>query len=378
MVGEFFGKRYRVAGRVVLGMEERGQISYWTEFNLVNLEGESADLVFEETTSGPQWRLFVMFEPEYPITASDAATKRMGDRLNLDGTDVEVTLVSRSRIYHIEGQAAEGEEVGDVADYFNAKGGNTKIVVSWTGEEVECYRGGDISSEAVRSAFNIDREMAARFAGTLISVNEPATSSLTTKVLWAILVVALLLIGFGAFGPQRSYSSPGLIITAAPSLRLNPGATGTLNGVTWQVRQHALVQIAEVGRRYERHEYQLAGPEGASAMLVYGFNAGQKDWCLLTPVEPLMPMTAQVAAAKRCGETINVDGEAATVNALFETILRQTESAENAMLGNGKPFYGFAARSPGTVLMARWDEAGISFYRGRALIAKEVAAGFKR
>jgi len=378
MVGEFFGKRFRVAGRVVLGMEEQGRTSYWTEFNLVNLEGESADLVFEETDSGPEWRLFVMFDPEYPITASDAATKRVGDKLNLDGTDVTVTLVSRSRIYDIEGQGAEGEEVGDAADYFNASGGSTKIVVSWTGEEVECYRGGDVSFEAVRSAFNIDREMAARFAGTLISVDEPASSGFTTKLLWAILIVALLIIGFGALGPLRSYSPPALIITQAPSLRLKPGAIGTLNGVPWQIRQHTLVQIAEVGRRYERHEYQLAGPEGTSALLIYGFDAGQKDWFLFTPVEPLMTMTAQLAAARRYGEMVNVDGEAATVDGLFETILRESESAENTTLGNGKIFYGFRAHSAGTVLLARWDESGISFERGKALSGKEVAAAFKQ
>ena len=377
MVGEFFGKRYRVAGRVVLGMEDRGRTSYWTEFNLVNLDGESADLVFEETDCGPEWRLFVMFEPEYPITAADAATKRVGDQLNLDGTDVEVTLVSRSRIYHIEGQGAEGEEVRDVADYFNAKGGDAKIVVSWTGEEVECYRGGDISYASVRAAFKLEEEAATRFAGVLTSVDEPATSSFTTKVLWAVLVILLVITGYGVFGPQRLFSSPGPILTAAPSPPLKPGATGKLNGIAWQVRQHVLVQIAEVSRRYERHEYQLAGPEGASAMLIYGFNAGQKDWVMLTPVEPLMPMTAEVAASKRCGESINVDGEGAIVIALFQTTVRETESAENTMLGNGKIFYGFTARSAGTTLLARWDESGISFYRGKALAAKEVTAGFK-
>src|SRR5436190_8171377 len=108
MAGEFFGKRYRVKGRVVLGENEGGQTYYWTEFNLVDDKDESADLVFEETDSGAEWRFFVLFEPEYPITAEDARSKRVGDRLNLDGTDVIINLVSRSRIYHIEGQGAEG------------------------------------------------------------------------------------------------------------------------------------------------------------------------------------------------------------------------------------------------------------------------------
>src|SRR5262245_46398834 len=118
MVGEFFRKRYRVAGRVVLGMEELGRTFFWNEFNLVNTEGEALDLVFEITEEGAEWRLLTLFDPEPPLAAAVAATKRVGDHINLGGTNVVVTAVSESRIYHIEGVAAEGEDLGDVAKYF--------------------------------------------------------------------------------------------------------------------------------------------------------------------------------------------------------------------------------------------------------------------
>ncbi len=52
MTGTFCGNRYRVAGRVVMGMEEDGETYYWNEFNLVNTEGESATLVYEEGEHG--------------------------------------------------------------------------------------------------------------------------------------------------------------------------------------------------------------------------------------------------------------------------------------------------------------------------------------
>ena len=142
-------------GRVVLGEEEDGETYYWNEFNLESDDGEEATLVYEETESGGEWRLFQMFEPEYPMTAEDAATKRAGDPLNLEGTQVFIRLVAESRVYHIEGKAPEGVEVGDVAHYFNALSGNTMIVVSWTGEEVECYKGLDLSPTTVSSAFNV-------------------------------------------------------------------------------------------------------------------------------------------------------------------------------------------------------------------------------
>ncbi len=132
MHGNFSGKDYRLVGRVVLGETEAGETYYWNEFNLVAGDGSYADLVYEETERGGEWRLFTMFDPEYPLTAADAATKRIGDRLNLNGTDVRVTLVETSHVYRIEGQAPEGIEVGAEADYFNAEAGEIMQVVSWT------------------------------------------------------------------------------------------------------------------------------------------------------------------------------------------------------------------------------------------------------
>ena len=158
MTGTFNGRPYRVAGRVVMGMDDGGGTYYWNEFNLVSNDGESATLVYEETERGGEWRLFTLFEVEYPLTAADAATKRVGDRLTLDDREVRVTLVDESRVYHIEGEAPEGVEVGDIAHYFNAEASQRMIVVSWTGDEVEYYRGVTISAGPIAEAFNLPRE----------------------------------------------------------------------------------------------------------------------------------------------------------------------------------------------------------------------------
>lgn len=155
MTGKLSGTQYRVVGRVVLGEDEDGDTYYWNEFNLESDGGGVATLVYEETEQGGEWRLFRLFEPAHPLTAADAATKRAGDPLNLDGVQMFVRLVSKSRIYHIEGKAPEGEAVGEVAHYFNAAAGNTMIVVSWTGEEVEFYKGLDLSPTTVSAAFNV-------------------------------------------------------------------------------------------------------------------------------------------------------------------------------------------------------------------------------
>jgi hypothetical protein len=73
---------------------------------------------------------------------------------------------------------------------------------------------------------------------------------------------------------------------------------------------------------------------------------------------------------------VNVDGFEATINSISQTILRESDSAESTVAGKRALLYGFTARSAATVLLARWDESRINFYRGKELPAKEVASGF--
>ena len=155
MTGDFVGKHYRVAGRIVMSMEEGGGTYYWNEFHLVGDQGNCATLVFEETDNGPEWRLFTLLEPAPQMSFSEVTSKRVGDRMEFEGKTLRITCVDESRVCHIEGEAPEGVEKGDVARYFNAESGNEMIVVSWTGEEIEVYRGLTLPGHAVTSAFGI-------------------------------------------------------------------------------------------------------------------------------------------------------------------------------------------------------------------------------
>jgi hypothetical protein len=372
MVGTLFDKRYRVAGRVVLGAEYAGETCYWNEFNLVTMEGESATLVFEMTERGAQWRLFTLFEPQYPLTAEDAATKQVGDPLNLEGTDVRITLVDKSRVYHIEGEAPEGVEVGDVAHYFNAEGGNTMLVVSWTGDEVECYLGGDLSYATVKSAFNLRGEALAGFSSFLNSPDAASSSTAWLRFVGVFLGVIILFVGYSSCRPGRSPAA--VKKNSAPASLLTLGSAGKLNGRDYRVQAHAIVEIAQVGRLYERHEYQLFDAEGNKALLVCGVKPGTRDWVLFTPLDPLTPLTPREAAALRAGDTVNLSGYVGPVGELFQSTVRQTESAEAADSKNGTVFYGFSAQSGSTLLLVQWNDSGITFYSGKPLPPKAVAS----
>jgi hypothetical protein len=372
MTGKLSGKQYRVVGRVVLGEEEDGETYYWNEFNLESDAGEVATLVYEETERGGEWRLFEMFEPQRPMTAADAATKRAGDPLNLEGTQMFVRLVSKSRVYYIEGKAPEGVEVGDVAHYFNAVSGNNMIVVSWTGQEVEFYKGLDLSRLTVSSAFNVRLVDFSRLFPA-------AGGNRRLSVLVAGLVGVLILVILMVFG-HRSFTSsrrpPAIVRIGAPPSPLAVGKTGKLGGTRFQVQSHLLVEMAIVGRTFDRHEYLLSDETGTKALLVRGSKPGARDWWLFQPLQPLTPLTPPQAAAVRWGQTVTLDGLAAKVSELFQSTIRQAESAEASDLNTGDVFFGFTGRTQDAQLLVRWNASYVNFFQGRALPEKEVLTAF--
>jgi hypothetical protein len=373
MTGVLLGRQYRVVGRVVLGEEEAGETYYWNEFNLQSDTGDAATLVYEVTERGGEWRLFRMFEPEQPLTAAAAAAKRLGDPLNLDGTPVFVRLMSTSRVYEIEGQAPEGVEVGDIAHYFNALGGDTMIVVSWTGEEIEFYQGHDLTRATVSAAFNVRIIDFSRFLPMRGSRRGLSGLGVAVAVVMALIVFALVV--HRSFTPARR---PAVVRTAAPPSPLMVGKSGKLGATRFQVDSHSLVEMAMVGRKFDRHEYLLSTDEGAKALLVRGSKPGAGDWWLFQPLQPSTPLTPQQAAAVRWGQTVNVDRLAAKASDLFQSTIRQVESPEASALNPGDVFFGFTATAQSSRLLVRWNASYINFFQGEALQEKDVLAAFGR
>jgi len=385
MSGTLGGRRYRVAGRVVMGMEDEGETYYWNEFNLVGDDGSSVTLVYEEGEAGGEWKLFTLFEPENPMNVPDASSKRVGDMVNLDGTERRVTLVDESRVYHIEGEAPEGVEAGDVACYFNVETGDKMLVASWTSDEIEFYWGADLPRGAVATAFGLRAE---QLGGTGQAVGSSLLSpaafgasadGVSRGVFKVVLALALAAIGFYLISSRLPGRSRAVVAkTAAPAAPLVIGSEGRLSGKTWRVRGHRLVEIAQVGRLDDRHEYELADDDGGRALLVCGLKPGDTDWVLFTPLEPTEPLTPVQAAALRVGSEVNLDGRVARVIRLFQSVVRQAEGPDLPDLKANPVFFGFDAQSGSTPLLVRWTEAGIVVYRGEALPAKRAAGTFTR
>jgi hypothetical protein len=385
MHAEFAGKDYRVLGRVVMGESEDDETYYWQEFNLKAGDGSYADLVYEVSERGAQWRLFTLFEPEYPLTTTDAATKHVGDPLNLTGEDVHVTFRGRSQVYRVEGVAPEGIEVGDVAEYFNAEAGDLMQVVSWTGDEVEYYNGTNLAGEFVNSAFKLPPEPGG-FSGitrNFSSLSGSDSGNYGSGAKFALkAVVGIVLLFFIIFGRGLSCSTDyeaaaGRHFAAGPA-PLAVDTTGTWHGENYRISIHATMEIARIGLIFDRHEYELTDDNGAKSLVVCGDKPDASDWIFYEQFSPALPpiRTARQLAAKRVGEMVELDGFSGRVSEIIHCTVKQVDGDALSSLKSGGVYYGLVATNEFNMLLARWNTDGIFYYRGQSMAAKNLVASF--
>jgi hypothetical protein len=371
MSGVLNGMTYRVVGRMVMSMEEGGEVYFWNEFNLVGPDDKRALLV-HETTGGTQWRLFRLIEPERPITAIEATAKRVGDTVNLTGDPLRISCVDESRVCHIEGEAPEGVELGDIAKYFNAESGNQMLVVSWTDDEVEVFRGVNLPAFAVLKAFGVKDSVGAQQpAGSLdpLPHAEGDESSAWKGVIIAGCVV-LVIVGVVYW---RMRDAPGQVtsrktVVEAPRAKFAFGQSGEVKNVRYRISGQALVEVARVNHRDSRHEYTLSDDNENRAVLLQT----PRDWFWLKPFMPANPLDPKQAAARRLGDSVDIDGVTFRVTDLF---LSRAETAQGAaQVFPGYPLYGFEARQGERTVIARWNEKGITYYEVTRQPANELAS----
>jgi hypothetical protein len=327
------GQSYRVVGRVVVGMEEGGETYYWQEFNLVDRTGLNATLVWEDG----EWKLFTLFEPRNPMTVAEAARKRTGETINLDGSPTPITLVDESRVYYIEGTAPEGVEVGDIAHYFNADAGDRMIVASWTGDEIEFYWGVDLDAAEVAHAFGISTRLMPKQPLFKVEHDDEGESTFNAagKVL---LVLFAAVIGFAGYSWWRGRPLP------VPKKPPTPAGLATN-------LPHAVVEWARQGGITDQHEYY-----GPNKTLVVG---GSKTWLLYHPATNPPTLLPVQAAAKRIGESVLIDGRPWRIQDLF---LARTQPTS----------FGFLAGKGTETALVRWTSSDIEFFIGRP-VTEEAA-----
>jgi hypothetical protein len=382
MQATFLDRNYKVIGRVVMGVRVAGEWYSWNEFNLEGPDGKEATLVYEADDRGQHWRIFTQFDPEYPMTAAEAAKVRLGDRLNLTGIDVRVTLVETSTVKWVDGRAPAGVRPGSLANYFNAEGDGMMQVVSWTGSEVEYYNGGTLLGEDVAAAFGIPESELVLIQRRVMphwEKDDGQSSYLSGKKFGYAMMACLGLMALWLFadyhhsgGKEEQPVSKHL----AGDQTLYAGYAGTLKNEHYKVFGHDLVEIAEPGLDYERHEYEVQTTDGQTALLVGGDRPNDGNWILFTPLQPAQPMTPFEAGAIRLGRVLNVDGLQATVNELFQARYERVDQPTGATTAAGDVWFNFSAKAGSQTLLVRWNANRIDYYVGTEVARSEIAKDF--
>ncbi|MDP3069863.1 MAG: DUF4178 domain-containing protein [Opitutaceae bacterium] len=378
--GTLNGWRVRVAGRVVLAVEIDGEDYFWNEFHLVDSSGNSATLVFEAGEAGPEWKLFRPFTPLRALTAAEAASKRIGDKVNLDGTPVAITLADESRVVRLEGQGPEGVEVGDIAHYFNADTGDRMLVASWTGDDIEFYEGLDVPGPVVEQSFNLPKSrpgVVSNFSGDS-GLREPVPAKAGIGWVPKLVLVALGVIvafsGYSCFA-RKAAAPAGAVRPFAPTLQPVNGAEGALSAQPFTVTAQSAVEIATPAGRHPRREYALRSATGEPALLINGLSGGSKEWHLLRLIPPLAHLPPVEAARRKKGQPVSVEGRAFKILDVFQSKTLLTEPAKSGPAANALE-YGFLATEGAEVLLARWNETAIQFWRGTTVSEPDVRAAF--
>lgn len=369
--GELNGRRYTVRGRVVLRADIDGEAYFWNEYNLVDALGRAVTLVYEESEAGSPWKLFEDFTPSAPLTAREAASKRAGDEVRLDGRVAQVSLVDESEVVTIEGRAPEGVETGDVANYFNADVGDEMIVVSWSGEEVEYFRGREIPARVVEAAFQLP---ATRSTPSFLGA--AAGGDRSRQVLVGVIIFVLFAAGFGLYSTTRDHRTSRLPPPQpAPVRQLADGAQGTLEGRHFTLQGHTLTAVSRLGKRFERREYRLVDDAGQPALLVNCLGGNPAEWHLLRPLESPRTYRPEDAAAVKVGATVSAGGGPVQVLQVFLARAVQSDGRTFNDWGDAV-HYGFIARGESGWCLARWNEREVQWFTGRAVPEKDVLAAF--
>ena len=370
--GSFGGKSYTIIARVVMGMEDAGETYFWNEFYLSDGSDRIAMLVCEEVYGAQQWRLFTEFTPATPLTAREAGLKQVGETVSLDGVSAEVTVVDQTRVYYIEGKAPDWVSVADEAQYFNAEAGGKMWVVSWSGDEVEYYKGMQLHPDLVAQALNLP---VTSFKTASASSGSGGGGGLSYGVRGALFAIAV--IGITAFNlhrvsllnPKVTYSSiappPNVQRQSAPPAPLTVGTNITLDGQAFRVVGQRVVAYTKVNAQWNSHQYQVTDDAGQTNLLVLRALPNASAWHLFKSVAPARPPTPLVAAAMRVGEGVTVADFSGSVSELFmSSVLTNRSGFADSGSVTGHTYHYLATDNAG-LLLASWTRERVHFHRGQ-------------
>jgi hypothetical protein len=369
--GTLEGHACTVTGRLVMSVEVDGETYYWNEYQLRDDTGATAILVYEDEESGPAWKLFLPLELQRPFTAREAATKKLGDVVMFDDVRAKVTLVDQSRVHFIEGEAPEDVTVGDVALYFNADADNRMYVASWTGDEIEFYRGRKLRRDQVTTAFKLPT-----MESGVASLDNPSggTSlsqvSAKTIVTGGVLLVWVSMMFLQNCSPGTRLVEPPARLAARP-LEVAVGRTARIGDREYTVRGHWVEAVSSPAGNFDRHEARLTSGE-ESWLLLERPERANSAWLLLAAARLPPGMTPFALAALPVGAVIKVEGLDYRVSGLQMGRTVSPQGDTSAVVRANADHFAFTARAGEAWLLARWSDKDAELFLGRQVAESAV------
>ena len=154
------------------------------------------------------------------------------------------------------------------------------------------------------------------------------------------------------------------------------GARGQLHG--WRMRIVARLVLAAdfAGETYYWNEYVLAGESGGDGLLVHEEGESGPEWKLFRRFEPARPLSARAAAAKRTGDTVDLDGTPVRITLVGQSRVHHIEGPPPEGVGLGGIAHYFNADTGPRMLVASWTGDAIEFFEGRDVPGPLVAQAF--
>ena len=280
-----------------------------------------------------------------------------------NGKVMVIDRVGDSTVHFIQGGAPKGVKVGDVARYFNARSGRSMAVVSWTGSEVEYFRGMDLYRGLVSIAFRWPPQS---------SRSKSVTSGLNFNPMtaWVIGVLGLLMVVGVVIGSSSCRSNfagnPGPKKPAAVS-RLKLGSSGNVRGMNYRVVRHDVIECAQVASISDRNEYHLVSDGRADDLLVEGWLEDSSAWALLERVYSNPSLTPIQAGGIQAGDVVSIDGERLDVQSLVLITLIRTEGDDHNSDAPSGIRQGLVAIAGAMSYLVRWTPDQLETYRVKIL-----------
>lgn len=372
--GRLSGQEYRIVGRAAMSTEFGGQTYGWNEFLLQAPSGERATLVCEDQEDGPQWKLFVSLAESSSISQESVTALKVGDSLVLEGRSTRVTFTGSSVVAFAEGELPEGMAAGVVDQFLNTESGTVLYVICWRPGRLEVFRGMNLPTHAVESAFRVtlpttkpawkDTDWNTDAADEV--EDQRGSRWLSFGVIIFIGVIFVFLLGTAISTRTRGVSRP-VREDPAPKMELALGGNVLSKSVSGRVRGHSQVRVAKVGALYQRHDYWLSTADSDSVWIVQGGGGNTDGWQQLSEIPTPSSLRPVRAAELHIGEVYPIGGKPFTITSLFRLTFRNVEGTPPEWVKADESWLGLEGLSGQDRCVILWKQDEIRSFAGKKI-----------